>query len=183
LLDTTAVTPGQALLRLSELGARLVFTSNFDDLLEIAARTSLGKPARVISRDADIGLFSPDACNIVKLNGDLRVPETLVLARQDFESYRVARPELGNLFRVEAARSDLLYLGCSLRDPHFATLLAELRISMGGMGRCAYAVVFDADEGYLRDLARRDVRVLNFVGIPRADWDGELATLLASIAL
>ena len=52
-----------------------------------------------------------DTVNIVKLYGDLDLPETIALTRQQYERYFLDRPQLVNLLKTELARSHVLYLG------------------------------------------------------------------------
>jgi SIR2-like domain len=160
-LDTTDLLPTAGHISLARLELPLIFTSNFDDLLERAYR-SIGRPARVLSRDIDVPLMArqPGTVDIVKLNGDLSIPETLVIAREDYEAYFTARPQLTSLLQTELARSDLLFIGWSHRDPHFGLVMGEVLARMGRLARPAYAITFETDEHRLRELTRRGVRVL-----------------------
>ena len=67
---------------LAQLPVNLVFTANYDDLLERAFRDA-GKRVEIIVRDNDIPFMEPgqNRVNIVKLYGDLNQPETVVLAK------------------------------------------------------------------------------------------------------
>ena len=105
-LDTTGVQPTAAHRALARLPISLVFTANFDDLLERAFRDA-GKRVEVVVKDSSIPFMrrGPDTVNIVKLYGDLDQPDTIVLARQQYESYFLQRPQMVKLLETELARS------------------------------------------------------------------------------
>jgi len=92
-LDTTGKPPTAAHQALARLPISLVLTANYDDLLERAYRDA-GKRVHIVVRDSDIPFMrrEPDAVNIVKLYGDLDQPDTIVLARQQYEAFSSWRP-------------------------------------------------------------------------------------------
>ena len=117
---------------MARLPISLVFTANFDDLLERAFRDA-GKRVEVVVKDSSIPFMrrGPDVVNIVKLYGDLDQPDTIVLARQQYESYFLQRPQMVKLLETELARSDTLYLGWSGSDPYFKLVFGELLSRFG----------------------------------------------------
>lgn len=126
-LDTTHVQPTAAHRALARLPLSLVFTANFDDLLERAFREA-GKRVEVIVRDSSIPFLrrGPDTVNIVKLYGDLGQPDTVVLARQQYDGFFLQRPQMVKLLETTLASSDTLYLGWSGSDPTFKLVFGEL---------------------------------------------------------
>ena len=179
-LDTTGVQPTAAHRALARLPISLVFTANFDDLLERAFRDA-GKRVEVVVKDSSIPFMrrGPDTVNIVKLYGDLDQPDTIVLARQQYESYFLQRPQMVKLLETELARSDTLYLGWSGSDPYFKLVFGELLSRFGGMMRPGYAVMFDVTDAQRDELARKQIRS---VELPAGDRTAALAAWLASLA-
>ena len=153
-LDTTGKQPTAAHRALARLPISLVFTANFDDLLERAYRDA-GKRVEVVVRDSSIPFMrrGPDIVNIVKLYGDLDQPDTIVLARQQYESYFLQRPQMVKLLETELARSDTLYLGWSGSDP----------VLQAGFRRAAEPLRGDDAAGLRRDV-RRDRRAAGRAG-------------------
>ncbi len=166
-LDTTGKQPTAAHRALARLPISLVFTANFDDLLERAFRDA-GKRVEVVVRDSSIPFMrrGPDTVNIVKLYGDLDQPDTIVLARQQYESYFLQRPQMVKLLETELARSDTLYLGWSGSDPYFKLVFGELLSRFGPMMRPGYAVMFDVTGAQRDELARKQIRL---VELPAGD--------------
>ncbi len=179
-LDTTGVQPTAAHRALARLPVSLVFTANFDDLLERAFRDA-GKRVEVVVRDSSIPFMrrGPDVVNIVKLYGDLDQPDTIVLARQQYESYFLQRPQMVKLLETELARSDTLYLGWSGSDPYFKLVFGELLSRFGQMLRPGYAVMFDVSDDQRDELRRKQIRP---VELPAGDRTAALAAWLESLA-
>ena len=179
-LDTTGVQPTAAHRALARLPISLVFTANFDDLLERAFRDA-GKRVEVVVSDSSIPFMrrGPDTVNIVKLYGDLDQPDTIVLARQQYESYFLQRPQMVKLLETELARSDMLYLGWSGSDPYFKLVFGELLGRFGQMMRPGYAVMFDVTDDQRDELQRKQIRL---VELPPGDRTAQLAEWLESLA-
>jgi len=179
-LDTTGKQPTAAHRALADLPISLVFTANFDDLLERAYRDA-GKRVEVVVRDSSIPFMrrGPDTVNIVKLYGDLDQPDTIVLARQQYESYFLQRPQMVKLLETELARSDTLYLGWSGSDPYFKLVFGELLSRFGSMMRPGYAVMFEVADAQREELARKQIRLME---LPAGDRTAQLAGWLTSLA-
>ena len=132
-------------------------------------------------RDSSIPFMrrGPDTVNIVKLYGDLDQPDTIVLARQQYESYFLQRPQMVKLLETELARSDTLYLGWSGSDPYFKLVFGELLSRFGEMMRPGYAVMFDVTDAQRDELARKQIRL---VELPAGDRTAQLARWLEGLA-
>lgn len=160
-LDTTNKEPTLAHQALARLPISMVFTANYDDLLERAYRDA-GKRVQLVVSDRSLPFLrrDPDITNLVKLYGDLDQPETIVLARQQYESYFLQRPQMIKLLETELARSDLLYLGWSHTDPHFNLVFGEMLSRFGQFIHTGYAVMFDIPQNQRMDLERKHIRVV-----------------------
>jgi hypothetical protein len=162
-LDTTGIKPTAVHRALAGLPISLVFTANFDNLLERAFRDA-GKRVEVVVRDNQIPFMrrGPNMVNIVKLYGDLDQPDTIVLARQQYESYSLQRPELVKLLETELGRATMLYLGWGHSDPHFGLVFGQLLGRYGEFMRSGYAAMFDVPEEQRDELARKQIRLVEF---------------------
>lgn len=178
-LDTTGVQPTAAHRALARLPISLIFTANFDDLLERAFRDA-GKRVEIVTRDSSIPFMrrGPDMVNIVKLYGDLDQPDTIVIARQQYESYFLQRPQMVKLLETTLATSDMLYLGWSGTDPYFKLVFGELLSRFGQMIRPGYAVMFDATDDQRDELRRKQIRL---VELPAGDRTATLAKWLENL--
>jgi hypothetical protein len=169
-LDTTGKVPTAVHRALADLPLNVVFTANYDDLLERAFRDA-GRPVEVIVRDNHIPYMSQSGnrVNVVKLYGDLGQPDTLVLTRQHYEQYFRNRPQLMALLKTELARSTMLYLGWSHNDPHFGLVFGELLSQYAS----------DMRDAQLQELARKNIKVVELP--PGMDLNARLAAWLQFI--
>jgi len=179
-LRTTGIQPTTAHKALARLPVSLVFTTNYDNLLEKAFEAE-GKWVEVVVEDDSIPYMrrGPDTVNIVKLYGDLNQPDSLVLARQQYEEFKLKRPQMIKLLETELGRSDMLYLGWSHTDPYFNLVFGDLLSRFGENIRPGYAVMFDAPETKRKELARKHIRLVEFDG--EEDRTKQLANWLAAL--
>ena len=179
-LDTTGKSPTAAHRALTRLPISLVFTANYDNLLERAYQEA-GIPAQVVVRDGSIPYMrrDPGSVNIVKLYGDLDQENTLVLARQQYEGYFIQRPQMVKLLEVELARSNMLYLGWSHSDPHFNLVFGETLSRYGQNLRRGYAVMFDVNSAQQRELERKQIRLVQLPS--QSDLTTQLANWLEEL--
>lgn len=180
-LDTTSQSLTAAHHALARLPISLVLTANYDDLLERAYREA-GKRVQIVVQDKDIPFMrrDPDAVNIIKLYGDLNQPDTIVLAREQYEGFFLKRSQMIKLLETELGRSDVLYLGWSHTDPHFNLVFGELLSRFGDFMRPGYAVMFDLPEARRKELARKRIRLVQLD--PPGDRTEQLAAWLSSLA-
>ena len=179
-LDTTGIRPTAAHQALAQLPIGLVFTANYDDLLELAYRAA-GKRVHCVVQDQDIPymLSGPDTVNIIKLYGDLDSPDSIVLARQQYDSFFLQRAQMIKLLETELARSSMLYLGWSLTDPHFNLVFGELMFRFGEHIRPGYAAMFEIPAAQQLELQHKHIRMIQ---LPAGnDRTAQLATWLQSL--
>jgi len=181
-LDTTGKAPTAAHRALTRLPISLVFTANYDNLLERAYQEA-GISAQVVVRDDSIPYMrrDPGSVNIVKLYGDLDQENTLVLARQQYETFFLQRPQLLKLLETELARSTMLYLGWSHSDPHFNLVFGEMLSRYGQNMRAGYAVMFDVKAAQERELERRQIHLAQLPS--QGDLTAQLASWLEGLAV
>lgn len=160
-LDTTGIKPSPAHRALARLPISMVFTANYDDLLERSFRNA-GRRVHVVVKDSAIPFMraGKDLVNIVKLYGDLDQPETIVLSREQYESFFLDRPQMIKLLETELGRSTMLYLGWSHADPHFNLVFGELLARYQKFMHAGYAVMFDVPESKLDEYRRKQIHLV-----------------------
>ncbi|MCA1695032.1 MAG: SIR2 family protein, partial [Actinobacteria bacterium] len=123
------------------LGLALIYTTNYDELIE-DAYLDAGLPIRV---SADEAGFKAHAAqhpqrHLVKLHGSIDRPDTIVLTRNDYSRARSSRREMLGHLRHELANASFLFVGFSLSDPNFNLLHDEIRESLGMLAPVSYTV-------------------------------------------
>lgn len=118
---------------LRALTCRVVFTTNYDKVLETAFRGTNGEDPIVIFDHLQLSGLPPDELRIVKLHGDIDHPRSIVLTERDYANYDERYTGLSQYFTGEMAFGSLLLVGFGLRDPNFDRLHANVqKLMMGG---------------------------------------------------
>lgn len=158
-LATWQTPPGSAHLALARLPVTTIFTTTYDDLIEKACR-QVGKQVDVVVRDNTIPYLrrGPDVVNLIKLNGDLAQPDTLVVTREHYERFHLTRPQMVKLLETELGRSDMLYLGWNQNDPAFALVFGEVLGRFGADMRPGYAALCDVTPTQVAEWQRKNIR-------------------------
>ena len=146
-LDSLGKSPTAAHQALARLPIKLVFTANYDDLLERAFRDA-GRRVNLVTKDSYIPYIEQggNVVNVLKLWGDLDQPESIVLTREQYGRFFLERPQLVKLLETQLGLSTMLYLGWSHRDPHFNLVFGEMLARYGGNMKPGYAAMFDVDD-------------------------------------
>lgn len=144
-LDRTNVEPLPAHTLLAYLAFSAYFTTNYDVLLERALQSARRPVCRIIE-DADVARAKSAPVPVVKLNGCVTRPDTLVAAEDEFIPLAERAPIMEALTKTELANKTVLFVGFALSDPHFAALYQGMRRTLGDYAPRSFAVVQDADE-------------------------------------
>jgi hypothetical protein len=123
-------TPSHA--ALARLDLPLLFTTNYDELIE-AAYLEAGQPLRVSIREEQFKARRPEKPqrHLVKLHGSIDQPDTIVLTRLDYARARTDRTEMLRSLRNEMAETAFLFVGFSLSDPNFNLIHDDIRLVYG----------------------------------------------------
>lgn len=126
---------------LARLPLDLVWTSNYDSLVEDALRTA-GRKVRVKNSTAKLLEAGPRAeTTVFKLHGDLADPNTIVITRDDYRKYTRKFPGFRDRLRSDLSERTFLFLGFSFTDPHLDLILNELRLAFGEAHREHFVVM------------------------------------------
>lgn len=125
----------------------LVFTTNFDDLLERAG-TASGVPVDVIGRSSLIPASQAGRCTLVRMRGALSQPETAMVTREDY--FRVPIPaETKKQLRTLVRQHVVWFVGFRPDEEEFERVFAELSDAYGGeLPRCHLAVAQGTIDDY-----------------------------------
>jgi N-acetylmuramoyl-L-alanine amidase len=180
-LDTSGMQPTSVHEFMALLPVRIIFTTNYDNLIEQALRQA-GKHPTVIVEESELAFWREDSVNLVKLCGDLDRPASIVITQRDFNTYFPSHPRLAERLRATLEIKTALFLGYSLQDPFFNQIWDHIGLDFGKLRRWAYAVLFDADALTIDDLHQRSIHVINLEtkgrdrSIVLSEWLQELLT-------
>ena len=161
---------------LTRLPVNTIFTTNFDELIELAFR-STGRDVRVSSTPAEFNAHRQerDLVHLVKLNGSIDRPDTTILCRMDFAKARRERTEMLTHLSQELKSCTFLFVGFSLLDPNFTLIHDEARLATNDDMPVRYLVQGRRDlvkEAYLRSMGVNTITL---------DWWESLPEFLSAI--
>jgi hypothetical protein len=145
----------------------LIFTTNYDDLIERTFQ-SASKPVHTVVTDIDVAFWSRANMQVVKLCGSLNQAESIIITRDQFREYFTTRDALARRLRTELESKTALFLGYNLKDPFFNQIWSNIGLDFGDLRRRGYAVMFNANRATTSDLARRGIKVINLRAKGRA---------------
>ena len=126
---------------LARLPLRHIWTTNYDTLAETAWRNER-KFLNVKSRNDDLGVDPPTAHAILyKMHGTVDHPTDVVIAKDDYELYRLSRPGFLQVLNGHFVGKQILFVGFSFTDPNVAHLFGTIRESFRENGPEHYAIV------------------------------------------
>lgn len=111
---------GHALI--ASLRLRQMVTTNFDPCLELALEPVHQGAYRVLAREFAHGNLPW----LLKLNGDIAVPGSIVLTQTDFDRHEEEGRALRGVVQSLLLTSHLLFLGYSMREKSFLKLAADV---------------------------------------------------------
>ena len=167
---------------IKELPLRAILTTNFDDLIERSLSQDPERRHKVIVTDDDLAYISADELPVVKVNGSITQPNSLVLTRHDFESYADNRPAITDYIRTLLATSTVLFVGTSMRDPAFGSFNAEVLRKLGVHRRTFYLLVPQMSPLELRDFQTRGIEAINLEATIE-EFGGELIKFMKALVV
>ena len=161
---------------LTRLPVNTIFTTNFDELIELAFRGT-GRGVRVSSTPAEFNAHRQerDLIHPVKLNGSIDRPDTTILCRMDFAKARRERTEMLTHLSQELKSCTFLFVGFSLSDPNFTLTHDESRLATNDDMPTPHLAQGRSDrvkEAYLRSMGVNTITL---------DWWESLPQFLSAI--
>ncbi|WP_143695102.1 SIR2 family protein [Williamsia sp. 1135] len=115
-------TPSLAHALLAGLGCTEVVTTNYDQLYEEAVQAAGNGPISVLPRETT----APERSWILKMHGDVKRPESIVLTRRRFVTFDATAKPAGSLLQSMLLTKHLLVVGASLTDDNVSRLTLEV---------------------------------------------------------
>ncbi len=145
---------------IASLPVQIIFTTNYDNLIE-RALDEAGKRANVVVSEPELAFWSEDCVQVVKLCGSLGRPESICIAQGDFNTYFATHSQLAQTLRTILQTKTALFLGYGLHDPFFNQIWDHIGLDFGRVRRHGHAVLFDADSFETVNFERCSIHVVN----------------------
>ncbi|HNB54654.1 MAG TPA: SIR2 family protein, partial [Anaerolineales bacterium] len=117
-----------------------VLTTRFDQILE-RALDQFQKPYVLIVRDADVPFFDEAKITLIKMQGDIDQPDSLIITEDDLDDFIRRLPTISDVVRAFFATKTLIFLGYDLNSPLFKRFYNQVTRNLSAFRRQAYAVV------------------------------------------
>jgi len=153
--------PGDAHLSFAMLPFDTVYTTNFDLLLE-ESYSSRGRPFRSLVGELQMPFHAGQmASNIVKLHGDLRHEEHIIVTQRDYDEFLKRYPVVATHLSAMLITRTPLFIGYSLSDPDFLQIRDVIRSRLGNFERMAYVVQFDATQKEVKKALAERIHIVS----------------------
>src|SRR3954454_532143 len=170
--------PGGAHKAFCRIPFEIVFTTNFDFLLERGYSLVRRSCTPVTGEDQLTIGPKGSSVRVVKLHGDLHHPEKLVVVEQDYDATLQKCPLMATFLANMLIYNTALFIGYSLDDPDFRHVWHVIGDRLGQLRRPAYSFGVDASQQATARYERRGVKLINLPGKTR-DYAKILAQLFA----
>ncbi len=174
-LHTDIVEPGNAHRQFSQLPFDTIYTTNFDLLLE-DAYSIIRRPFRSLVGELQLPFHGgPLTTNIVKIHGDLRHEEHMVITHDDYEKFLTEYPVISTHLSAMLITRTALFIGYSLADPDFNQIREIVKSRLGRFQRMSYIVQFNQPKSKTERMLEEGLHVLNLTTSNNQSFDDKLA--------
>jgi len=180
-LHTDVVEPGNAHRQFAQLPFDTIYTTNFDLLLE-DAYSNIRRPFRSLVGELQLPFHGgPLTTNIVKMHGDLRHEEHMVITQDDYETFLNGYPVISTHLSAMLITRTALFIGYSLSDPHFNQIREIVKSRLGRFQRMSYIVQFNQPKSKIDKMLEEGLHVLNLKTSKKQSFDDKLADFFRTI--
>jgi len=160
-LHFDCVEPGDAHMAFAQLPFDTIYTTNFDLLLEDSFSRAK-RPFHTIVGEIQMSFHGgPWTTSIVKMHGDLRHQEHVIVTIEDYANYLNNYPFIATHLSAQLITKTALFLGYSLTDPDLLNIRRVVKSRLGKYERMAYIIGFDCDPREIGEKLKANLHVIN----------------------
>lgn len=175
--------PGKAHRAFVPLPFDTIYTTNFDLLLE-DSYTELTRPFRSLVGELQLPFHAGQiASSIIKMHGDLRHEEHIIVTQDDYDSFMNRYPVVATHLSAMLITRTPLFLGYSLTDPDFENIRKVVRSRLGVFERMAYIVQFDINEQDVETALDKKLHIISLNTSSSMSRDEALTEFLSDIQI
>jgi hypothetical protein len=182
-LHTGTAEPGDAHRSFVELPFDTIYTTNFDLLLEDAF-TAVKRPFRSLVGELQMPFHGgPLTTSIVKMHGDLRHEEHVIVTREDYERYLDTYPVIATHLSALLITKTAIFIGYSLSDPDFQHVRQVVRSRLGKFERMAYVLEFKGADEPATDRLAENLHIITLRTATGQSKDAVLAAFFREVQM
>lgn len=103
----------------------------------------------------------PLTTTVIKMHGDLRHEEHIVITAEDYDRYLTEYPMIATHLSAQLITRTALYIGYSLSDPDFLNIRKVVKSRLGKFERMAYVIAFDNNPSEIEEKLANNLHVIN----------------------
>lgn len=126
---------------LASLPVESIWTTNYDTLIEDALKAIGRRPNVKHSTKQLAGRVRVSDVTVLKMHGDISLPDEAVLTRDDYEEYAKTRQLFSEKLQGDLVSQTFLFLGFSFTDPNIDYILSRIRVLLGRGVRTHYCLM------------------------------------------
>jgi hypothetical protein len=173
--------PGRAHRVFVQLPFDTIYTTNFDLLLE-EAYSEETRPFRSLVGELQLPFHAGQAAStIIKMHGDLRHEEHIIVTQTDYDSFLSKYPVIATHLSAMLITRTPLFIGYSLSDPDFENIRRIVRSRLGAFERMGYIVQFDVPAESAEAMLGDNLHVISLPSDSRSTRDEVLASFFHAI--
>ncbi|WP_112610079.1 SIR2 family protein [Rhizobium sp. WW22] len=125
-----------------------VITTNWDDFFEEESGL------RPFVYDQDLPFIESSSRRLIKIHGSISNAGSIVATKDDYKKalHRLEKGSLGAYLKTLLSTKTVIYIGYSLRDSNYLSIIKSLNKIMGKFSRSSYFVSPTIDYNYLKSL-------------------------------
>lgn len=117
-----------------------IITTRFDGVLEHALE-QLAKSFVLIVRETDLPFFDESKVTLIKMQGDINQPDSLIITEDDVDAFIDRLPTVSDVVRAFFATKTLIFIGYDLQGAQFKRMFGQVTRNLTVYRRQAYAIV------------------------------------------
>lgn len=173
--------PGKAHRSFVRLPFDTIYTTNFDLMLEDAYSEET-RPFRSLVGELQLPFHAGQlASSIIKMHGDLRHEEHIIVTTKDYEDFMARYPVVATHLSAMLITRTPLFIGYSLSDPDFANIRKVVRSRLGAFERMAYVVQFDVDLEEIEEALCERLHIVSLDSASGSSRDDVLSAFFSQI--
>jgi formylglycine-generating enzyme required for sulfatase activity/GTPase SAR1 family protein len=148
--------------KLAKLPVKHIITTNFDILMETALQEELGySPLCCTNYRQVVQAGSQSNKYMIKLHGCIKDLSTVVFSESDYRDFNVTQKPFLEFLRSELDTGVILFLGYSMRDPDFISILNNSLVYTSGSKRDDYAIFKGMNQINKENWKSKGVKILD----------------------
>lgn len=133
--------PSEVHKKLAKLPVKYLITTNFDVLMETALQEEYGyPPLKCTNYRQVVQACSQQNRYIIKLHGCITDLDTIIFSESDYRNFTINQKPLLDFIRSQLDTSIILFIGYSMNDPDFNSILDKSLAYSDGSKRDDYAI-------------------------------------------